>query len=726
MVVRLVLGLVMTVVLLGIAGRRLAFLYRLGRTGQPVEAGRRGAFATTVKAELAEVAGQRRLLRWTAPGAAHAAVFWGFLVLLLTILEAFGSLVDATFQIPVVGNWPALGFVEDLFALLCLAAVLAFVVIRLREAPAERGRGSRFFGSHLGAAWFTLFMIANVVWTLLLTRGAQINAQQVNTTSHMPFLRGAFVSQWVAGLLEPLGRSTNDVVETVALLASLAVLLGFTVFVTYSKHLHIIFSIPNVALARRPRALGALLPIYSGGAEVDFEDPGEDDLMGVGKVEDFTWKGLLDFGTCTECGRCQSQCPAWNTGKPLSPKVLMMTLRDHALAKAPYLLGVETESPLAEVPLVGATGYAADAPLAAYVAAPADPSGAVVDADVLWACTTCGACVEQCPVDIEHVDHIVDMRRHQVLMEAAFPDEAGIMLTNLEHAGDPWGRGASMRLDWAEPLDFEVRVLGADGSDTVPDDVDYVFWVGCAGALDDVAQRTTRAVATLLHEAGVEFMVLGNAEACTGDPARRMGHEYLFQMLARQNVETLNAAGVTTIVATCAHCFNTLANEYPQVGGHYEVVHHTTLLSRLVAEGRLTPVHRVDTSVTYHDPCYLGRHNRVFTPPREVLGAVPGLTLTEMPRNRETSFCCGAGGARMFMDETIGTRINEARSAEALATGASTVAAACPFCITMLTDGVATLRPDGSADPPVEVTDLSELLLRAVRPDLSESAPSTS
>ncbi len=568
-------------------------------------------------------------------------------------------------------------------------------------------------------------MIANVVWTLLLTRGAQINAQQVNTTSHMPFLRGAFVSQWVAGLLEPLGRSTNDVVETVALLASLAVLLGFTVFVTYSKHLHIIFSIPNVALARRPRALGALLPVYSGGAEVDFEDPGEDDLMGVGKIEDFTWKGLLDFGTCTECGRCQSQCPAWNTGKPLSPKVLMMTLRDHALAKAPYLLGVETESPLAEVPLVGATGYAADAPLAAYVAAPADPSGAVVDADVLWACTTCGACVEQCPVDIEHVDHIVDMRRHQVLMEAAFPDEAGIMLTNLEHAGDPWGRGASMRLDWAEPLDFEVRVLGADGSDTVPDDVDYVFWVGCAGALDDVAQRTTRAVATLLHEAGVEFMVLGNAEACTGDPARRMGHEYLFQMLARQNVETLNAAGVTTIVATCAHCFNTLANEYPQVGGHYEVVHHTTLLSRLVAEGRLTPVHRVDTSVTYHDPCYLGRHNRVFTPPREVLGAVPGLTLTEMPRNRETSFCCGAGGARMFMDETIGTRINEARSAEALATGASTVAAACPFCITMLTDGVATLRPDGSADPPVEVTDLSELLLRAVRPDLSESAPST-
>ncbi len=724
MVVRLVLGVLMTVALLGIAGRRLFFLYRLGSTGQPVEPGRRGRLGPTLRAELAEVAGQRRLLRWTAPGAAHAAVFWGFCVLLLTILEAFGSLFDPTFQIPVVGNWPVLGFVEDLFALLCLAAVLAFVAIRIREAPASGGRGSRFFGSHLGAAWFTLVMIANVVWTLLLTRGAQINAQEVNTTTHMRFLRGAFVSQWVASLLEPLGRDTNEIIETVALLVGLAVLLGFTVFVTYSKHLHILFSIPNVALARRPQALGALLPIYSGGTEVDFEDPGEDDLMGVGKIEDFTWKGLLDFGTCTECGRCQSQCPAWNTGKPLSPKVLMMSLRDHALAKAPYLLAAEGDSggPLADVPLVGSTGYAADAPLDAYT--PTGPD-AVIDADVLWACTTCGACVEQCPVDIEHVDHIVDMRRHQVLMEAAFPEEAGVMLTNLEHAGDPWGRGSSMRMEWAESLDFPVRVVGEDGGETVPDDVEYLFWVGCAGALDDVAQRTTRSVATLLHEAGVEFMVLGGMETCSGDPARRMGNEFLFQMLAQQNVETLNGVGARKIVATCPHCFNTLANEYPQLGGHYEVIHHSVLLARLVAEGRLTPVAEVAETVTYHDPCYLGRHNRVFSPPREILGAVPGLTLTEMPRSQERSFCCGAGGARMFMDETIGTRINEARTAEALETGAGTIAAACPFCITMLGDGVATLRPEGSGAPAARVTELSELLLRAVRPEPTGPTPTT-
>ena len=727
-IAKLVLGLGMTVVLLGIAGARLLFLYRIGASAQPVEPGRVGRTGDIARAEVVEVAAQRKLLTWTAPGLAHLAVFWGFIVLVLTIIEGYGALFSPTFHIPVIGNWPALGFIEDLFAVLCLLAVAAFTVIRLRESPSGHGRSSRFFGSHLGAAWFTLFMIVNVVWTLMLARGAQINAQDVNTTDNLPFLRGAFVSQWIASLLEPLGETANEVIETVALLLALGVLLGFTVFVTYSKHLHIVFSLPNVALARRPRALGALLPVYSGGKAVDFEDPGEDDLMGVGKVEDFTWKGLLDFGTCTECGRCQSQCPAWNTDKPLSPKLLIMTLRDHALAKGPWLTAAEEArdgldpqlQAVASVPLVGATGYAADAPLTAY--RPTGPD-AVIDPDVLWSCTTCGACVEQCPVDIEHVDHILDMRRYQVLMESAFPEEAGIMLSNLEHAADPWGRGVSQRLQWTEPLDFEVRVLGADGGTTIPDAVEYLYWVGCAGALDEGAQRTARAVATLLHEAGVEFMVLGDAESCTGDPARRMGHEYLFQMLAAQNVEVLNAAGAKRIVVTCAHCFNTLRNEYPQVGGHYEVVHHTTLLSALVAERRIVPVAPVAESVTYHDPCYLGRHNRVFAAPREVLGSVPGLTLTEMPRTRERSFCCGAGGARMWMDEDLGTRINLDRTDEALALSPDLVTAACPFCVTMLTDGVAQRRMEGAADESVEVLDIAEVLLRSVRPDLDDAAP---
>jgi Fe-S oxidoreductase len=725
---RITLGVLMTVICLGIAGRRVFFLYRLAMSGQPVEPGRRGALGDIVKAELSEVAAQRKLLKWTVPGVAHFFVFWGFVVLLLTVLEGFGSMVYPKFQIPFFGNFAWFGFIEDLFALFCVLAVMAFVVIRLREQPKDKGRLSRFFGSHLGPAWFTLFMIFNVVWTLWLARGAQIVASDVNNggaDGPLKFLKGAFASQWFANLLSPLaGTETIEVVEAVTVLLALGVLLGFTIFVVHSKHLHIGLSLINVAFARRPRALGAALPVYSGGKQVDFEDPGDDDLMGVGKIEDFTWKGLLDFGTCTECGRCQSQCPAWNTGKPLSPKILIMGLRDHALARAPYTLAAKGEDgqPTGSVPQ-GAV-LEAERPLVG----PEGDESAVVDEhgikgvgaipfDMLWSCTTCGACVEQCPVDIEHVDHIINMRRHQVLMEAAFPEEAGVMLNNLEHAGDPWGRGNSVRMEWAEPLDFEIRVFGANGEDKIPDDVDYLYWVGCAGALDDTAMRTSRAVATLLHEAGVEFMVLGDAESCTGDPARRMGHEFLFQMLAQQNVETLNEAGAKRIVVTCAHCFNTIANEYPQVGGHYEVVHHTTLLARLVAEKRLTPIARVDANVTYHDPCYLGRHNRIFAPPREVLGAVPGARLTEMPRTGERSFCCGAGGARMWMDENIGTRVNLNRADEALALKPDLVTAACPFCITMLGDGVSQRQLEGAAPDTVEVTDVAEVLLRAVKPE---------
>ncbi len=735
--VRLILGILIVVVGLTLAGRRLAYLYRVGTLGQRVEPWRMPAAGEAIKAELVEVAAQRKLLRWTAPGLAHAAVFWGFCVLLLTIVEAFGAIFNPTFQIPIIGNWPALGFIQDLFALLCVAAVVAFAVIRFREAPKDQGRGSRFFGSHLGPAWIVLLGIVGVVVTVLLTRATQINAQGVGEVHEdgsrpLAFLEGAFASQGLARLFAPLGRHTNEVLETVFLLLGLLVLLAFVVFVTYSKHLHILTSLPNVAFARRPIALGAVPMIHVDGQPVDLDsmdDLDEDAPLGVGKVEDFTWKGLLDFATCTECGRCQSQCPAWNTDKPLSPKLLIMALRDHTLAKAPYLLATADEdghrpgapaeaAAEAERPLVGPEG---DETMRI------DEHGVhgegVIPFDVLWSCTTCGACVEQCPVDIEHVDHIVDMRRYQVLMESAFPEEAALMLNGLEHAGDPWGRGARQRMDWAAPLDFEVRVFGADGEEKIPDDVDYLFWVGCAGSLDDAAQRTTRAVATLLHEAGVEFMVLGEGETCTGDPARRAGHEFLFQMLAQQNIETLNEVGAKRIVVTCAHCFNTIANEYPQLGGHYEVVHHTTLLAQLVADGRLTPLQPVHSSVTYHDPCYLGRHNRIFNPPREVLGAVPGLELTELPRNRERSFCCGAGGARMWMDENLGRRINIDRTDEALALSPGLITAACPWCITMLDDGLKQRRLEGAADESVQVTDVAELLLASVKPEATEITP---
>ena len=725
-VVRLVLGLVIVIGGLVIAGRRLAYLYAVGRTGQPVEPGRVPDAGSAVKAELREVVGQRKLVRWTTPGWAHAFVFWGFCVLLLTIVEGFGAIVNPLFQIPVIGNWPVLGFVEDLFALACLGAVTVFTVLRRRQAPAALGRQSRFYGSHLGPAWITLAGITGVVLTVLLTRAAQINAQEVNETDHLQFLRGAFASQALAKVFAPLGVGANEVLETVFLLLGLAVLMAFVVFVTYSKHLHILASLPNVWLARRPRALGTVKGLYVAGKPVDLEsmDELDDDApLGVGKVEDFTWKGMLDFATCTECGRCQSQCPAWNTDKPLSPKLLIMSLRDHALAKAPYLLATaDADGNRAGVPAAAAAE--AERPLIGEEGdetAVIDEHGVhgtgVIPYDMLWSCTTCGACVEQCPVDIEHVDHIVDMRRYQMLMNSAFPEEAAGMLNGLEHAGDPWGRGARLRLDWASELDFELRVFGAEGEEKIPEDVDYLFWVGCAGALDDTAMRTSRAVATLLHEAGVNFMVLGDAESCTGDPARRVGHEFLFQMMATQNVETLNEVGATKIVVTCAHCYNTLANEYPAFGGHYEVVHHTSLLNDLVAAGRLTPVAPVAQTVTYHDPCYLGRHNRIFTPPREVIGKVPGVRFAEMPRNSERSFCCGAGGGRMWMDENLGRRINLERTDEALALSPGTIAAACPWCITMLDDGLKQRRQEGVIGDDVQVTDVAELLLASVRPE---------
>ncbi len=723
--VRLAIGLVMTVLALAIAGRRVFWLYRLMKSGQPAP-GRLDGIGQRAKDQLLEVFGQRKLLKWNVSGAAHFFMFWGFVILAATIVEAYGALFDRDFAIPLVGHWPVLGFLEDFFAVAVLVALAVFSMIRLRDAPARRQRASRFYGSHTGAAWLVLFMIFNVIWTLLLYRGAQIN------TGVFPFERGAFASEAAALVLEPLGEDTNEALETIGILAQIGVVLGFLVLVVYSKHLHIFLAPLNVLTKREPQALGPLLPMTSGGKPIDFEDPGEDDVFGRGKVEDFTWKGMLDFSTCTECGRCQDQCPAWNTGKPLSPKLVIMDLRDHLFAKAPAILGADgaavtgieeagnesadrastgrhhgvPESGFGRIPEKGAAQAAR--PLVGTEA-----EGGVIDPDVLWSCTTCGACVEQCPVDIEHVDHIMDMRRFQVLIESSFPSEAGTMLKNLETKGNPWGLNARARLDWTEGLDFDVPVVGQDVADL--SEVDYLYWVGCAGALEDRAKKTTRAFAELLHIAGVRFAVLGEAEACSGDPARRLGNEFVFQMLAQQNVETLNEAKATTIVATCPHCFNSLAREYPQVGGNFEVVHHTQLLQRLVDEGRLTPITPIDSLVTYHDPCYLGRHNKVYTPPREILDSVPHLRSQEMHRCKERGFCCGAGGARMWMEEKIGKRVNVERVDEALALDPDIVSTACPFCLVMLGDAVTAKKQDGSAREDVEVVDVAQLLVRSVR-----------
>ncbi len=706
MVLRMVVGLVLTVAAFAIAGRRVWWLKRLAFTGQPaperVEYARRN-LGREAEVQLTEVIGQRKLLKWTVPGSAHAATFWGFLVLMLTIIEAYGALFQRTFSIPWIGHWAFIGFIEDLFAVGVLFGIVTFTVIRFRNNPHTEGRRSRFFGSHTRAAWVVLAMIAAVVVTLLIYRGAQQN------TGVFPYPDAwAFASWAVAQVLHPLGYGVNSVLEVVFILAQLGVVMAFLVIVTYSKHLHIGLAPLNVMFSRRPNALGSLEPMRSNGKVLDFEEADPDtDVFGIGKVEDLTWKGFLDLGTCTECGRCQSQCPAWATGKPLSPKQVILDLRDHAFAKAPYLLASEEERvslapdilELAQRPLVGT----------------AEENG-VIHPDVIWSCTNCGACVEECPVDIEHIDHIDGLRRHQVLVESAFPTEATTMLNNLERRGNPWGMAEDKRLEWITELDFEVPVL--DGK--IPQDTEYLFWVGCAGALDDRAKKTTKAVAELLHTAGVKFAVLGPAETCTGDPARRLGNEFVYSMLAQQNIETLNEAGVAKgsgkkVIASCAHCFNAIGREYPQLGGNYEVLHHTELLAKLVEDGKLTPVNESGQKVTYHDPCFLGRHNKVFAPPRELIGAVPGTQAQEMERSGNRSFCCGAGGARMWLEENIGTRINDTRAAEALGTGADVIATACPYCNVMLGDAVNAKKSSGEARANVEVIDVASLLVRAVK-----------
>jgi Fe-S oxidoreductase len=699
--VRIIIGLVLTAVAAVIAGRRLWWLYRLGTSGQPaperIEAVRSHP-GRDAEVQATEVFGQRKLLKWTVPGIAHALTFWGFIILFLTIIEAYGDLFSKTFAIPLIGTWAWVGFLEDLFAVGVLAGIITFTVIRLRNNPEREGRKSRFSGSHTGAAWLVLAGIFLVIATLLIYRGAQIN------TGDFPYPHGAFASQIVGHWLAPAGHGANSAIETTFILAQLAVILGFGIFVTYSKHLHIAIAPLNVLFSRRPNGLGAMQPMRSNGKVLDFEeaDPDED-VFGLGKIEDLSWKGMLDLATCTECGRCQSQCPAWATGKPLSPKMLILDLRDHAFAKAPYLLAGSDE---AREKLPDAVKAEAERPLVGNEAA-----NGVIDPDVLWSCTNCGACVEECPVDIEHIDHIAGMRRHQVLIESAFPQEASSMLKNLENKGNPWGMGEDKRTEWITELDFEVPVV--DGK--IGDDIEYLFWVGCAGALEDRAKRTTKAIAQLLHTAGVSFAVLGPAETCTGDPARRMGNEFVYSMLAQQNVETLNEAGARKIVASCPHCFNTIANEYPQLGGNYQVIHHTQLLARLVSEGKLTPVTPIEEKITYHDPCFLGRHNRVFTPPREIMEQVPGIQAQEMHRCKERGFCCGAGGARMWMEERIGKRINTERIDEALGTDPDTISTGCPYCMVMLGDAVSAKKSSGEAKESLEVVDVAQLLVRSVQ-----------
>jgi Fe-S oxidoreductase len=601
--------------------------------------------------ELAHVLGQRKLFQRALPGVMHASIFWGFLVLFPTIVEAMIAIVDRDATLPLIGEAPWFLLLVDAFATLVAIGVAIAFYIRKVQRP------DRFHGSHMEEADKILLAILGIVTTLLLWNATKI---ALGMTVHP----GA---EPVANALSRLfgtGQPT-ETFERVFVWAHILIVLGFLTYLPKSKHLHIITAAPNVYFAKNTPS-GHLPKL-----EIDLEGPEEDIRFGVATAKDLSKKQLLDLFTCTECGRCQEVCPAWNTGKPLSPKLLIMDLRDAAA-------GIDPTGEVELQPLV---------------------PNAVTD-EVVWDCVTCGACMRECPVDIEHVDTIVDLRRNLVMAESRFPTEAGTMLRGVEGPNEnPWNQPASARTDWIG--DIPVRVLTA--GEPAPE---YLFWVGCAGAFDDRAKKTTQSVARLLNAAGVDWAVLGARERCTGDPARRMGHEYLFQTLAEQNVATFAEAGITKVVATCAHCFNTLANEYPDYGARLEVVHHTELLSHLLAEKRLLTTPGTEGTVTYHDACYLGRHNDRYDAPRDVLGST-GLTSTEMERARERSFCCGAGGARMWMEEDIGTRINDTRFAEAAGTGADTLAVACPYCFVMLDDAAK------AADSQMRVADVATLLAEA-------------
>jgi len=660
MLVRLCLLLAMSSLAGGLAARRATFLYRLVRLGRPVS--RRTDLGTRVGREGAEVLGQRKLFQRFVPGLMHALIFWGFLVLLTTIAEVIGELVQPDFELPLIGGTRGLVLVQDVFAAGVFVGLAIAVAIRLFQRP------ERFVGSHRVEAYRILGLIFWIIATLFLARGARIAVGYAPDTWWSP------VSTAISHLIGWLPSGWARPIMWTFLWLHLGLILGFLVYLGYSKHLHIATSFLNVFFAStRPRGRLSPLPIDLEALE------GGDASLGAATIEDLTWKQSLDLYACTECGRCQDACPAWNTGKPLSPKLLIMNLRDHLFEEGAELLDARREGTAHEpVPLVPG----------------------VIDEEVLWACTTCGACMEECPVDIEHIDHIVDMRRNLVMAESRFPSEAGTLLRNLEGTSNPWGASQDQRAQWADGLDVRVIAEGEHAPE-------YLYWVGCAGSFDDRAKAIARSVAALLERAGVSFAILGPRELCTGDPARRIGNEYLFQTLAERNIDTMNEAGVTKIIANCPHCFNSLRNEYPDYGGRFEVLHHTQVIERLLAEGRLRPTGANETLFAYHDPCYLGRHNDVYRDPRTVLGSVPGVRTVEMPRHGSRGLCCGAGGARMWMEERIGKRINEERMDEAASTGAEAVGVACPYCLIMLDDGA---RARGEA---IEVLDVAQVLDRS-------------
>ncbi len=620
-------------------------------------------------------------------GIMHFMIFWGFMILLLGEIEILvGGLVQGfTFKFLGYPLYNLFVFSQDFMAAAVLIAMIMSLLRRFIEHPKKL---NYHFGSYL-----ILGLIIGLMLTLFAMNISNgVNPEEpVSGAVNWMLFAGTYIKLF--HVMHPLSPVTYQVIWWLHVL----MLLFFLDFIPNSKHLHLLGAIPNNFFLNLTDKTMQLQPI-------NFEAEGVE-TFGVSKFEELTWKQLLDGPACTECGRCTDDCPAANTGKILSPREVILNIKENMKANGPKMLKLKADEKLPDDQRTALLADDAEGEkrMAFKKEHPrAHNTATSISPQELWACTTCGACQTICPVANEHIRDIIDMRRYLVMTESKMPQELSATFRNNDTNGNPWGLGADARLDWAEGLGVKTMAEQPDA--------EILYWVGCAGAYDDRNKKIAIAFVKLMQAANVKFAVLGTEETCCGDWVRRAGNEYAFQALAKQNIETLNKYKVKKIVTACPHGYYTLKHDYPEFGGNYEVIHHSQFINQLINEGRLKPVKSMEKTVTYHDSCYLGRHNDIYSEPRDVVAAIPQVKMVEMKRSHKNSFCCGAGGARMWLEEKEGDRINRVRTAEALSLNPDVIATACPFCMTMIDDGV----KDKGVEDNVKVLDIAEIVQRAL------------